>query len=211
MQTGFVKAALPLALFPIAAAAQQASVVTVNPQIAARSSVVTVTPTAPPKDAKIVQVMLDAVAISVPTIDPNGNYRVQIPDAKPNTPGFVPLGKHRVSVNVDDRLFTGNEYLDVERLEPAPILTSLSPTYLVRGSAATSLILTGENFATSLPQDNQILFDEVVQPITWDGCSQPKASKPQQNLAAHGEVVDRSTIKLMTATSRVHGEPSRLA
>jgi hypothetical protein len=196
MQTGFVKAALPLALFPITAATQQASVVTVNPQIAARSSVVTVTLTAPPKDAKTVQVMLDAVAISVPTIDPNGNYRVQIPDAKPNTPGFVPLGKHRVSVNVDDRLFTGNEYLDVERLEPGPKLTSLSPTYLVSGRAATSLILTGENFATSLPQDNQILFDEVVQPITWDGCSQPKASKPQQNLAAHGEVVDRSTIKL---------------
>ena len=197
MQPGLIRAALPLALLPFAAAAQQASVVTVNPQMAARGSIVTVTLTAPPKDAKTVQVMLDAIAIPVPTADPDGNYRVQIPnDAKADSPNFIPLGKHRVAVNVDGRLFTGNESLDVERLEPAPKLTSISPTYLVNGSSQTSLILTGENFATDVPQDNQILLDEIVQPVTWDGCSQPKALKPQQKVIAHGEVDDRSTIKL---------------
>jgi hypothetical protein len=197
MPLGFIRAGLPLALLPFTAVAQQASVVSVNPQVAARGSIVAVTLTAPPKDAKNVQVMLDAIAVPVSTLDPNGNYRVLIPeDAKADSPAFIPLGKHRVSVNVDGRLFTGNESLDIERLEPAPKLTSISPTYLVSGSSANSLVLTGENFATGVPQDNQILFDEIEQPITWDGCSQPKAPRPQPSLTAHGEVDDRSTIRL---------------
>jgi len=114
---------------------QSISVVTVNPQNAVRGAIVTVTLTALPKDAKTVEVLLDATRVSVPNPDPNGTYRVQIPaDSKPDGPSFVPLGKHRVSVVVDGKWFTGNEFVDVERPDPAPKLTSISPTYLVDGS-----------------------------------------------------------------------------
>jgi hypothetical protein len=182
-------------LLSIPAAAQQAPSVAVNPQFAIRGSIVTVTLTAAPKDAKKVEVMLDAITLPVPVADPNGNYRVQIPtDA--SGPSFVPLGKHRVSVQVDGSWFTGSELLDVERPQPAPQLTSISPTYLIKGGAGTVLTLTGENFAQDVPQDNQILFDGIAQAVTWDGCGQTTDSKQKQSTGAHGKVVAPSTIEL---------------
>jgi hypothetical protein len=54
---------------------QPASVVTVNPQNAVRGAVVTVTLTAPPNDAKTVEVLLDAIHVSVPNPGLNGTYR----------------------------------------------------------------------------------------------------------------------------------------
>jgi hypothetical protein len=176
---------------------QPASVVTVNPQNAVRGAVVTVTLTAPPKDAKTVEVLLDAIHVSVPNPYPNGTYRVQIPaDSKPDSPGFVPLGKHRVSVVVDGEWFTGNEFVDVDRPEPAPKLTSISPKYLVDGSADRTLTLTGNNFATDIQEDNQILFDDIVEPVIWGGCPPPTGSKSEEKPIIYGKVVDRFTITL---------------
>jgi hypothetical protein len=182
---------------PIGPATQPPSGVTVNPSNAVRGAVVFVTLMAPPKNANTVEVALDATHIPVANPDPNGNYRVVIPaDPKPESPSFIPLGKHRVSVIVDGTWFTGNESLDVERPQPAPKLTSISPTYLVGGGSGGTLTLTGSDFATDVPADNQVLFDDAVQPVIWDGCNHPSAWKPQDKTTAHGQVDNRSTIEL---------------
>ncbi len=172
------------------------SVVAVNPQFAVRGSVVTVTLTNAPKDARSVEVALDGQRIPVVNPDPNGNYRFQIPAT--NTPGdpmFVPLGKHRVGVLVDGRWFNGSEFLDVERAEPAPKLVGISPQYLVSGSNVRSLTLTGENFNTDTPQDNRIVFDNSALSVVWDGCN-PASWKPVDGRATHGSVENSSTIRL---------------
>jgi hypothetical protein len=170
-------------------ATQPPSVVTVNPPNAVRGAVVFVTLTAPPKNPKKVEIALDATLIPVDNPDPNGNYRVVIPDT-------VPLGKHRVAVIVDGSWFTGNESLDVERPGPAPKLTSISPTYLVGGSSDGTLTLIGENFASDLPADNHVLFDNADQHVVWDGCDQPSNWNSNDKATAHGKVDSLSTITL---------------
>jgi hypothetical protein len=173
------------------------SVVSVNPQSAVRGSIVTVTLTNPPKDAKSVEVALDGQRVPVPNPDPGGNYRLQIPVTdKPADPLYIPLGKHRVSVVVDNQWFTGSELLDVERPEPAPKLVSISPLFLVSGSSSRNLTLTGENFNVSTPADNKILFDNSALNVVWNGCN-PKTWKPGEEHATHGSVGDGgSTIEL---------------
>lgn len=169
-------------------ATTQGVVITVSPQNVIRNSVVTVMVKDGPSNPKTVKIDLDGQQFDAQTISP-GVYQAVIPDpAGSDKPTVVPLGKHRVSVLLDNRWFTSEQTLTVERGAPSPALTGISPTNIVRHSRKRSLTLSGNHFAVTPASDNQIVMDGVPLPIAWDGCDDQDKWKTNERRLTHGSV-----------------------
>lgn len=168
-----------------------------NPNRTVRGGKILVSLAGAPKDAHDVSLSIDGILIPAEKTDTDSIFQVSIPDATDShDPKFIPLGKHRIAMAIDGQRFTGDNYLIVDSEVPHPVLTSINPTYLVRGSNAT-LTLTGSHFLTDAPSDNEILFDSLPLPVVWDGCDPNKPFDAKNTNRTHGAVgQDGTTITL---------------
>ncbi len=170
------------------ASATQAVIITVSPQSAIRNSVVTVMVRNGPSNPKTVKVDLDGQLFDAETVSP-GTYQVVIPQPSgADNSAIVPLGKHRVSVLLDNKWYSGEQLLTVETDQPAPVLTGISPGNIVRHSRRRSLTLSGIHFAVAPASDNQIVFDGIALPVVWDGCEDTDKLKQNERQLTHGSV-----------------------
>src|ERR1035437_6841678 len=144
----------------------QSSELKINPKSTIRGTSFQVTiPNAPP-NPKLVKIALDGHALKADLVSTN-TYSVSVPNVvDPKSPDFVPVGEHRVTVQMDQQWFNSDQMVTIERQEQAkPELTGISPTAVVNGSSSSRWVLSGRHFVTSPAEDNQVALDGVVLPI----------------------------------------------
>ena len=158
----------------------QPSEVAVNPKSTIRGSSFLVTVLNAPPNPKTVVVALDGQMLKAEIVTP-GTYRAYVSDKVDQaSPDFVPLGTHRVAVQLDQQWFTSDQTVTIQP-QVLPELLAVSPAAVVRGSSEAQLVLTGRHFATKPADDNQIALDGVALPVKWDGCD---PASPWTNEAA---------------------------
>ncbi len=173
-------------------AAATSNVITLNPSTTVRGSSFDVTVTNAPPGASKVEVELDGRRLPSPLFDPKfpGILHASVPDSTdPHSPDYVPLGTHRVSVRYDGHWYTAGTTLTVIRPEQTtPVLREAAPLEIGREQADRKVVLTGANFLTDPPEDNQVLLGGLPLPVVWDGCENPTKWAKGEAHVTHGSV-----------------------